>query len=110
MTSQNQNTTALLDQTVQALGGSATAVSPTDGTSLIDSWISALGPDSDISDSLSDLKAALQGGSANSADIQDILSDLADQTESAADDADNSTQSSLQNLASSLRSFGKQLA
>ena len=110
MTSQNQGTSALLDQTVQALSGSATAVSPTDGTSLIDSWISALGSDSEVSDSLSDLKAALQGGSASGTDIQDILSDLADQTESAAADADTSAQSSLQSLASSLRSFGKQLS
>lgn len=110
MTSQNQGTSALVDQTVQALSGSATAVSPTDGTSLIDSWISALGSDSEVSDSLSDLKAALQGGSASGADIQDMLTDLADQTETASEDADSSQQSSLQNLASSLRSFAQQLS
>lgn len=110
MTSQNQGTSALLDQTVQALSGSATAVSPTDGTSLIDSWISALGSDSPVADTLSDLKTAIQGGDASGADIQDMLTDLADQTQSAAASADSSTQSSLQSLAASLKSFGKQLA
>lgn len=110
MTSQNQDSSALLDQTVQALNGSATAVSPTDGASLIDSWIQTLGSDSPVADTLSELKSALQDGDATGADIQDILADLADQTESAAADADSSTQSSLQSLASSLKSFGQQLS
>lgn len=109
MTSQNQGASALIDQTVQALNGSPSDVSPTDGTSVIDSWISTLGSDSPVSSSLSQLKQALQSSSPDGDEISSILLSLSEQTESAASSADGNTQSSLQELAQSLKSFSQQL-
>lgn len=109
MTSQNQGASALIDQTVQALSGSPSDVSPTDGASVIDSWISTLGSDSPVASSLSSLKQALQSGSPDGDEISSMLMDLSEQTQSAASSADGATQSSLQQLASSLRSFSQQL-
>ena len=109
MTSQNQGTSALLDQTVQALSSSPSDVSLTDGASVIDSWISTLGADSPVSSSLSELKQALQSDSPDGDEISSMLMDLSDQTQSAASSADGSTMSSLQELAQSLKSFSQQL-
>lgn len=109
MTSQNQGASALIDQTVQALSGNPTSVSPTDGASVIDSWISTLGSDSPVSSSLTQLKQALQSSSPDGSEISTLLMSLSEQTQSAASSADGSTQSSLQELAQSLKSFGQQL-
>lgn len=109
MTSQNQSADQLTTQTVQALSGSPSDVSLTDGASLIDSWISSLGAESPIGSSLSALKTSLQSGSADSSEISSMLTDLADQTQDAASSADSDTQASLQQLAASLKSFGQQL-
>lgn len=109
MTSQNQGASALIDQTVQALSGSPSDVSPTDGASVIDSWVTTLGSDSPVSDTLSELKQALQSSSPDGDEISTLLMSLSEQTESAASSADGSTQSSLQQLASSLKSFSQQL-
>ncbi|RYF72913.1 MAG: hypothetical protein EOO39_11300, partial [Cytophagaceae bacterium] len=62
MTSQNQDASTLASQTVQALNGDPSSISPTDGTSLIDNWIATLGENSPISDDLNSLKEALQDG------------------------------------------------
>ena len=67
MTSQNQGASALIDQTVQALSGSPSDVSPTDGASVIDSWVTTLGSDSPVSDTLGELKQALQSSSPEAA-------------------------------------------
>lgn len=99
----------LTDQTVQALSGSPSDVSLTDGASLINSWISSLGETSPIGTNLSALKNALQGGSAQGSEISSMLMDLADQTQEAASSADSKTQTALQQLASSLKSFGQKL-
>lgn len=109
MTSQNQGASALIDQTVQALSGSPSDVSPTDGASVIDSWMSTLGAESPVASSLSQLKQALQSSSPDSSEISSLLMSLSEQTQSAASSADGSTQSSLQELASSLKSFSQQL-
>ncbi len=108
MTSQN-STTALTQQTVQALSGSASSVSPTDGASLINNWISALGDSSPLSGGLTSLKDALQSGSPDSSEISSILMGLSKQTASAASQAGGDAQGSLQQLASALESFSKQL-
>lgn len=108
MTSQN-STSALTEQTVQALSGSATAVSPTDGASLINNWISALGQSSPISSGLTSLKNALQSGSPDSDEISSILMSLSEQTAAAASQAGGDAQGSLQQLASALESFSNQL-
>ncbi len=108
MTSQ-QDTSSLVNQTVQALGGSPSDASPMDGASLVDSWISTLGPDSPVSDRLMALQQALQSGSPDSTQISSMLMSLSEQTESAASSADSDLQSSLQQVAQSLRSFAQQL-
>ena len=109
MTSQNQGTSALIDQTVQALNGSPSDVSPSDGASVIDSWISALGSNSAVSSSLTELKQALQSSSPDGEEISSILMSLSEQTQSAASSADGGSQSSLRQLAQSLKSFSQQL-
>lgn len=108
MTSQDQGTSALIDQTVKALNGNPSDVPPAAGASVVDSWISALGADSSVSTSLGELKYALQGGS-NGSQIGTLMMSLSEQTKKAASSADGSTQSSLHQLASSLRSFGEKL-
>lgn len=114
MAQQSQFASGLIDQTVQAFNGDVTTVSPMDGISLIDNWISALrsGDESTnpIASSLSELKLQLQSGNPNGAQIQGTLEDLADQTKQMADSTDGAQQSALNELASSLRSFSQQLA
>ncbi|MBO0933282.1 hypothetical protein [Fibrella aquatilis] len=108
MTSQASDASALTDQTVQALSGNPASVSPTDGASLIDSWISSLG-DSPIASDLSSLKSALQSSSPDSQEISSLLMSLSQQTSAAASQAGGGAQGSLQQLASALESFGKQI-
>lgn len=108
MTSQN-DASALAEQTVQALSGSPTSVSPVDGASLIDSWISSLGDSSPLSSDLSSLKNALQSSTPDSSEISSILMSLSQQTAAAASQAGGEAQGSLQQLASALESFGKQV-
>jgi hypothetical protein len=109
MTSQNQSPEMLADQTVQALNGSPSDVSLTDGTSLISSWISSLGANSAVGGKLSTLKSELQKDTPDGDEISSILMDLADQTREAASTADNDTQATLEQLASSLKNFSQQL-
>lgn len=108
MTSQN-DASALAEQTVQALSGSPTSVSPTDGASLIDSWIDSLGESSPLTGELSSLKNALQSDAPDSSEISSILISLSQQTAAAASQAGGDAQGSLQQLASALESFGKQV-
>lgn len=103
MTSQSSNASALTDQTVQALSGNPGSVSPTDGASLIDKWISSLGS-SPIAGDLSSLKNALQSGSPDKQEISSLLMSLSEQTAAA-----GSGDQGLQQLASALESFGKQI-
>ena len=109
MTSQD-STSALTDKTVQALSGNPSSVSPTDGATLIDNWISSLGGSSPLSDGLTSLKSALQSGSPDGQKISSILMSLSQQTAAAASQAGGSAQGPLQRLASALESFGKQVA
>lgn len=110
MTSQTQDASALAEQTVQALSGSPTSVSPTDGATLIDNWISSLGGSSPLSSDLSALKVALQSNSPDGQEISSLLMSLSQQTAAAASQAGGNAQGSLQQLASALESFGKQVA
>jgi len=109
MTPQNQGSSALIDQTVQALSGNPSSASPTDGASVIDSWVTTLGADSPVSSTLSELKQALQSSSPDGSEISSLLMSLSEQTQSAASSAGGGAQSSLQELAQSLKSFGQQL-
>ncbi len=109
MTSQN-SASALTEQTVKALSGQATSVSPTDGASLIDSWIGSLGGNSPLASNLNSLKSALQSNSPDGSKISSLLMSLSEQTTTAASQAGGDAQGSLQKLASSLKSFGQQIA
>lgn len=109
MTTQ-QDASALTDQTVQALQGSADSVSPTDGVTLINSWVSTLGEDSPLAADLMSLQDELQSSSPDSSTISSLLMSLSQQTSAAASQAGGGAQGSLQQLASALESFGKQIA
>ncbi|MBO0935594.1 hypothetical protein J2I47_03440 [Fibrella sp. HMF5335] len=108
MTSQSPNASALAEQTVQALSGNPASVSPTDGASLIDSWISSLGSNP-LANDLSSLKSALQSSNPDGQEISSLLMSLSQQTAAAASQAGGSAQGSLQQLASALESFGNQI-
>lgn len=110
MTSQNQDASTLASQTVQALNGDPSNVSLTDGTSLIDNWIATLGDDSPISDDLNSLKDALADSDPDSSEISSILMSLSQQTAAASSQAGGDAQGSLQQLASALEVFGRQIA
>ena len=114
MAQSSQFATALIDETVQTFNGDVTALSPTDGANLIDSWISALhsGDDSTnpVAHTLSELKMELQNGNPNTSRIQSIIQELSEQTHQAALQAEDDQQRSLVELASALRGFGQQLS
>ncbi|MBO0937724.1 hypothetical protein J2I47_14290 [Fibrella sp. HMF5335] len=113
MAQPSQFASELIDETVQTFNGDVTAISPTDGVSLIDNWISALhsGDESTnpIAHTLSELRMELQGGM-NTGQIQSTIQELADQTKAASQGVDGPEQESLAQLASALQTFGQQLA
>ena len=110
----NQQTTQLIDRTIQAFNGDVIAISPTDGITLIDRWISALhsgdASTNPIASALSELKMELQRSNPNIAQVESILVDLADQAQKAAQKVDGATQSALMELSSSLKSLSDQIS
>ena len=109
----DQHAANLVDTTINAFNGDATSISPTDGISLIDSWISALrngGQDSNpVASGLSELKTELQSGNPDGSRIQQIVDDLANQAKQAATSADTDVQTKLTSLVSALQDFSQQL-
>lgn len=109
----DQQAANLVDTTVNAFNGDATSISPMDGISLIDSWVSALrdgGQDTDsVGSSLSELKTELQSGNPDGSRIQSILEDLADQVKQAAQSADADVKTKLNSLGQALQGFSQQL-
>lgn len=109
----NQQTTQLLSQTIDTFNGDAQAISPTDGVSLIDNWISALhsgdASTNPIANTLSELKVELQRGNPDSETIRSILDQLATQAQQAGETADDTAKSSLSELSQALQSFSQQL-
>ncbi len=109
----NQQTTQLLSQTISTFNGGVQAISPTDGISLIDNWISALhsgnASTNPIANTLSELKAELQRDSPDSETIRTILEQLSVQAKGAGETADGAAKSSLTELSQALQSFGQQL-
>lgn len=109
----DQHAANLVDTTVNAFNGDATSVSPTDGISLIDSWVSTLRDGGQgtnpVADTLSELKTELQSGSPDGSRIQGILEDLADQTKQAAQSADADGKATLTSLVEALQGFSQQL-
>ncbi len=114
MAESSQFATALINETVNTFSGGAETVSPTDGISLIENWISALhsGDESTnpIAHTLSELRMQLQDNSPNVGQIQTILEELTDQTRNVARSVDGGEQMSLLELADSLKGFSERLA
>lgn len=109
----DQHAANLVDTTVNAFNGDSTSISPMDGISLIDSWVSALRDGDQATDSvgssLSELKTELQSGNPDGSRIQGILEDLADQTKQTAQSADTEAKAKLNSLAEALQGFSRQL-
>lgn len=114
MAESSQFATALINETVTTFSGGAETVSPTDGISLIENWISALhsGDESTnpIAHTLSELRMQLQNGTPNVGQIQSLLEELTDQTRQVAKSVDGGEQMSLIELSDALKGFGERLA
>lgn len=121
LTSQNPDTTALIEQTINAFDSGIQTTTPTSGLTLIDQWIDLLdenGTDEtdEIADVLEDLKAELDqssqdGNSPEPSVIQAYLEDLIDITQSVIDSPEASAQQTeLQRLVSTLENLNQQIA
>lgn len=109
----DQHVSNLVTTTVNAFNGDAVAISPMDGISLIDSWVSALRNsdqgDNPVVSGLSDLKAELQSGNPDGTQIQQFLEEIVDELKVAADSAETDVQTRLNALVEALRGFSQQL-
>ena len=121
LTSQNPETTALIEQTVSAFDSGIKNTTPQDGLSIIDQWIEFLDKNGDdetdeIADVLEDLKAELDpnrtdGGTPEPSVIQAYMEDLIDITQSVMESAEASAQQTeLQRLVSTLQSINQQVS
>ncbi|GAB4021806.1 hypothetical protein [Spirosoma koreense] len=102
----------LINITVKAFNGDVTSISPTDGLSLVDSWVSFLDADESgkaLVGELRELKAELQSGNLDGASIQQILKNLTAQTKQITDSADRDSQPKLNTLSGALQSFSQQV-
>lgn len=109
----DQHAANLVDTTVNAFNGDTTVISPMDGISLIDSWISTLrngGQSTNpVANGLNELKTELQSGNPDRSRVWQILDDLADQANQAAMSADNDVKTKLDSLVGALQGFSQQL-
>ena len=107
----NQHASNLIDVTVKAFNGDVTSISPTDGLSLIDSWISFLQSDDQrndaIVDGLNDLRAELQSGHLDSAVIGRILGNLTQQSTEIAKTIDQDIKLRLTELTNALQGLNQ---
>ena len=110
----NQHASNLIDLTIKAFGGNSTSISPTDGISLIDSWIGFLQTDdqqnSAVTNGLNELKAELQSGSPDGTSIQKILNDLVNQTNQLINAADMENKPELNSLTDALQTLTQQVS
>lgn len=119
LTSQDPQTTSLIEQTVSTFDGGIQSTTAQDGLSLIDQWIDLLdqnGNDEtdEIADVLEDLKAELDpnrtDGTPEPSVIQAYLEDLIDITQSVMDTPEASAQQTeLQRLVSTLENMLQQV-
>ena len=119
LTSQDPQTTSLIEQTVSTFDSGIQSTTPQDGLSLIDQWIELLdqnGNDEtdEIADVLEDLKAELDpnrtDGTPESSVIQAYLEDLIDITQSVMDTPEAAAQQTeLQRLVSTLENMLEQV-
>lgn len=109
----NQHASNLIDITAKAFKCDVISISPTDGLSLVDSWISFLKSDGQednpVTNQLTELRTELQESNLNGARIQDILNDLVGQTTQLADSAEADNKPRLTTLADALQGFNQQL-
>ncbi len=121
LTSQNPETTALIEQTVSAFDSGIQSTTLTSGLDLIDKWIDLLdenGTDEtdEIADVLEDLKEELSqtkedGSSPEPSVIQAYIEDLIDITQSVMESPDSSAQQTeLQRLVSALENINQQVS
>lgn len=110
----NQHASNLVDLTAKAFNGNVTSISPTDGISLIDSWITFLKSDDQAGNSvatpLNELKTELQSDNPDGVRVQQILADLASRTKQIATSADSDSKPRLNTLAEALEGFSQQIS
>lgn len=97
-----------LDSTLTDLAGDLAAISPGAATATIDRWVARLNEAGlpQIADTLTDLRAALAGGTPDGMTIGPLLTRLGTQTSDVSDNADPDTAEMLQRLASLLTAAG----
>jgi polyhydroxyalkanoate synthesis regulator phasin len=121
LTSQNPETTALIEQTIAAFDSGIQPTTATSGLEIIDKWIDLLDENGDdetdeIADVLEDLKAELDqsqkdGSSPEPSVIQAYLEDLIDITQSVMESSEASAQQTeLQRLVSTLENINQQVS
>ncbi|KAB7728637.1 hypothetical protein F5984_17505 [Rudanella paleaurantiibacter] len=120
MTSQNEQITALIEQTADSFDGSIQSTTAIDGMSVIDRWIDALDENGDdqtdtIADILEDLKAELSVARQNETpdveSIQELLQELIGETQSYMQMPEASAQQTeLQRLVSTLQNIHTQIS
>lgn len=114
----NQHAANLVDITVGAFNGESASISPMDGISLIDSWITTLRekkktesePNTiSVANGLSELKAELQSGNPNGWHIRGILENLINQVKLTSGVAESDVKTKLAPLIEALEGFCQQL-
>lgn len=110
----DQQASNLITTTINAFNGNSTTISPMDGISLIDSWVSTLrstGQETNpVVGGLGDLKTELQSGNPDGTRIGQLINELADQLKAAADSAETDVQNRLNALVEALQGFSRQLS
>ncbi|GAB4033901.1 hypothetical protein [Spirosoma gilvum] len=105
----NQHASNLITITIKAFNGDSASVSPTDGMSLIDSWLDFLRTDNQhdhlLEDSLTQLRTELQNNQQDGAHIQQLLSDLTQQVNQLTNSIDTDDRPKLANLSEALTGF-----
>ena len=102
-----------LDQTVTALEGGLTSLSPGAATSNIDAWIETLGGNESlgvVSDGLRDLRDALTSTPLDGARIGALLTELGAQTHNAASVGDPASAAQVSRLGALLSKAGQMLS
>lgn len=120
MTSQDQNQTSLIEETVSAFDSGISNIEPEDGMELIDKWLNRLDEAGDeatdeIADTLEELRSELDpdqtDGQPNGSVIADILQDLIGQTQAVMQSAEASAeQTELSQLTATLENLHRQIA
>ena len=109
----NQQPTELINSTISALtDGGITSIVPTDGVSLINSWLSVLGNSpatQQIHTSLDELKSQLESGYPDAVTVRNIILDLSEQLNVQASGAAQEYREPLRNLSNTILGFGNSL-